>query len=119
MNIGKSWVRCLVLALAAGVLGAGGADAAEHQISMKDWLFHPKELTIEVGDRVTWSNEDDTMRNIYFEKKLPGAPMKDEPEKIRIRKSFSFKFDKAGEYNFYCKNHLDYDMTGKITVKGK
>jgi len=97
----------------------GQAYSAEHKVSMKGWLFNPRVLTVDVGDRVSWVNEDDTMHNIYFEGDLPGAPKKDSPEKIKIGKEFSLKFEKVGEYNYYCKNHLDYDMVGKIIVKGK
>ena len=95
------------------------AYGAEHKISMKDWLFNPRELAVDVGDMVTWVNEDDTMHNIYFEADFPEAPQKDDPQKIKARKKFSLKFEKAGEYNYYCKNHLDYDMKGKVIVKEK
>lgn len=96
-----------------------GVAAEDHRINMKDWLFNPKVLTVHAGETVTWVNEDDTMHNIYFDDNFPEAPQKDEPEKIRVRRKFSLKFEKAGEYNYYCKNHKDYNMVGKIIVRGK
>ncbi|MDT8318451.1 MAG: plastocyanin/azurin family copper-binding protein [bacterium] len=119
MSINRRVYRALSFMVIFSFFLAGQLYAAEHKVSMKDWLFNPKALTVDVGDVVSWVNEDDTMHNIYFEGNLPEAPQKDRPEKIRIGKEFSLKFEKAGEYNYFCKNHLDYDMVGKVVVKGK
>jgi len=119
MSIKKSVNISLAFLMLFSLFPAGQANAAEHKVSMKDWLFNPKVLTVKVGDTVTWVNDDDTMHNIYFEDKFPGAPQIDEPEKIRLRKKFSLTFEKAGEYDYFCRNHQDYDMVGKIIVKSK
>ena len=119
MSIKKRFCRAFSFTMIFSFFLVGQLYAAEHKVSMKDWLFSPKVLTVDIGDTVNWVNEDDTMHNIYFEGDLPEAPQKDDPKKIRIRKQFSLKFEKAGEYNYYCKNHLNYDMLGKVIVKGK
>lgn len=117
MSIKRRFYRALSFMMIFSFFMVGQAYAAEHKVSMKDWLFSPKVLTVDVRDTVSWVNEDDTMHNIYFEGDLPEGPQKDDPEKIRIGKKFSLKFEKSGEYNYYCKNHLDYEMVGKLIVK--
>ena len=119
MRIKRRFCGTLSIMMIFTFFMAGRANAAEHKVNMKDWLFNPKVLTVDAGDMVSWVNKDDTMHNIYFGEDLPQAPQKDNPEKIRVRKEFSLKFEKAGEYNYYCKNHLDYGMTGKVIVRGK
>ena len=117
MSIKRRFYRALSFIIIFSFFLVGQAYGAEHKVSMKDWLFSPKVLTVNVGDTVSWVNEDDTMHNIYFESDLPQAPQKDDPKKIRIGKKLSLKFEKAGEYKYYCKNHLSYDMVGKVIVK--
>ena len=103
----------------AGILlmGPGMLLAEEQRVTTANWVFHPKEIVIKSGDRVTWFNDDDTMHNIYFEDESLKAPLEGKPHNIRVKKSFSFDFTKAGEYIYHCKNHKSYGMSGKIVVE--
>ena len=107
--------RALLIML---ILAAPGfVFAAEHKITMEGWVFHPAEIVISSGDKITWFNDDDTMHNIFFEDEALKGPSKEDPHKIRVGKAFSFDFTKPGEYVYHCKNHKDYSMSGKIIVK--
>ncbi len=91
--------------------------AAEHKVTTANWVFHPVELVIKSGDRVTWVNDDDTMHNIFFEDESLKAPLEENAHKIREGKTFSFDFLEPGEYLYHCKNHKEHGMSGKIVVK--
>lgn len=112
-----SAVLFLLAVLLFPLLTAGNIRAEDHKVSMQNWLFTPKELTINVGDRVTWINDDDTVHALYFEDALPGFPEKENTHIIKVGKEFSLIFEKKGKYNYFCKRHRDFDMIGSITVK--
>ena len=119
LNINLSrWALLFSFMFFASILSCQGiAHAEEQTVNMELWEFHPPELTIQAGDTVVWKNIDDTMHNLVFIDEVAEAPTKEEPKKIKVGRNFSLKFDKVGEYNYYCKNHRGQDMIGKIIVK--
>lgn len=93
--------------LSAWLLSAGFpqfADAATHEIGMKDQRFSINRLTIKVGDTVKWINRDSESRQVMSGKDLE-YPEADSPmsgDLILIGGEFSFKFDKPGRYLYGC-----------------
>jgi plastocyanin len=80
-------------------------------VTIENFTFEPRELTISVGATVTWKNADDIPHT---------ATSKDDPQTfdsgpLDTDDSFSFTFTKPGTYAYYCKVHPH--MTGVITVK--
>jgi plastocyanin len=78
---------------------AGPARAADHSVSIKSMKFSPAELTIAVGDTVTFTNED-------------GAPHTASAndgsfETGRLSKgaSASVTFAAAGTFDYFCNVH--------------
>src|SRR5688572_14567759 len=58
------FTRTCVLALFAVVFGLiGTVKAANHNVVMSNFQFVPATLTINVGDSVTWTNEDFARHN--------------------------------------------------------
>ena len=62
-------MRRLVAALGAAGCGgssdSGGASSpAPGAISMKDLKFSPDSATVKVGEKVTWTNDDDVDHNV-------------------------------------------------------
>lgn len=104
--------------LAAGAVGGGGLlvasvahAATTKQVHIKDIDFSPHRLTIKRGTTVKWTFEDqDTPHNVRSRgsKKFTGSQTKQSG-------SYSFRFTKAGTYNYVCTIHLN--MKGKIVVK--
>jgi predicted lipoprotein with Yx(FWY)xxD motif/plastocyanin len=67
-------------------------------ISVQNFAFNPKELTIKAGTTVVWHNNDSVLHTVtsdtgLFDGNLPGGA------------DFQFTFDKAGTYAYYCKPH--------------
>lgn len=79
---------------------------------MKDWEFKPAVLTIQVGDTVIWSNDEDDRHDVVFEDTAVGAS-----GALKEGQKFSIIFDKAGEYKYYCRFHRSQGMRGAIIVK--
>ena len=90
------------------------AYAAEIQMGVDGMLvFEPCELTISVGDTVTFVNNELPPHNVMFA---------DNPElshgdlMFTGGESFDVTFEKAGDYNFQCDPHAGAGMKGVIHV---
>jgi plastocyanin len=109
--------------LIAGVLGAACApllgaiilpvwaqNAPANAISIDNFTFNPKQITVRAGTTVTWTNHDDIPHGIAsssntFTRSKP-LPTDD---------SFSFKFTTPGTYQYFC--YLHPNMVGTVVVK--
>ncbi len=98
---------------------SGLGQAGEFKVGMEGWEFNPAKLTIQVGDKVTWLNDDDTAHNLAFEIEFETAPTRSKPTKVRMNKEYSLVFNKAGVYKYICKIHESYDMKGVIVVSSE
>lgn len=84
------------------------------KIESQDDFFRPDKVTVMVGTQVTWTNTGKknhtvTSGNTFDMDLKPGQ-------------SFSFTFDKAGTYQYYCVTHSESEhegMVGTITVTEK
>jgi plastocyanin len=107
----------LAVVLLAPACGAGGASTTSSQtapggavqISMKNIAFSPADVTIKVGQTVTWTNLDGAQHDVVAN---DGAFKSD---LLDTGQTFSFTFPKAGVFNFYCSIHPQ--MKGTITVR--
>jgi plastocyanin len=78
-------------------------------VSIRDFAFAPGNLQVPVGATVTWTNYDDAPHT---------ATAKDGSWDTGILSKGDTKtitFDKAGEYQYYCKVHPN--MVGRLTVQ--
>ncbi|MEN3283482.1 MAG: hypothetical protein V7607_4622 [Solirubrobacteraceae bacterium] len=118
-----------VVALALGVAACGGSSGGGStattssssasssgggggvQIKMQNIQFSPKDTTVKVGDKVTWTNDDNTDHNVTADS---GASFKSKD--FGNGATFSFTADKAGTIKYECTIHPG--MTGTLTVTG-
>jgi plastocyanin len=98
-----------LLALAMMGIWAVSEAAAPNSIEVKNFMFTPTTLTVNVGARVSWVNKDDEPHTVVSDTGLFRSGALDTDE------SFSFKFDKPGTYHFTCSIHPR--MVGTIIVK--
>jgi plastocyanin len=75
--------------------------------------FTPPDLTVMVGQIVTWTNEDDVPHTVT----TSSAPVTFDSGTFTKGKSFTYTFTQPGTYNYYCAVHPD--MTGVVTVVAK
>jgi plastocyanin len=95
--------------LAASVLFAR-ADDPTSTVSIANFTFGPKTLTVKAGTTVTWTNNDDIVHGIASSNnafKKSGALDTDD--------SYSFTFTTPGTYQYFCYVHPH--MVGSIVVE--
>ena len=112
--------RGLAVALLAGpVIGAmlafgtvAAQDAAKkdaNEITIDNFTFTPKELTVAVGTTVKWVNHDDIPHTIIEKKTTFRSKALDTDD------SYSFTFTSAGTFDYFCGLHPH--MVGQVIVK--
>jgi plastocyanin len=104
---GQSGVKIAFLFAAALLMASVSfACGGDTTVVIKDFKFDPTEVTIKVGDSVTWENEDRRSHQI-----MSGAPpvMTEDfvSPNLASGDSWTYTFEEAGEYPFHS-------MTGGI-----
>lgn len=100
--------------------GGGGGGSKNFEIDMTDNKYTPSEISVSVGDEVTFKvvNKGTAIHNMHILSQA--AEGKDFSSDALVNpgsdSTFTAKFTKAGTYDFQCDYHLP-DMAGKITVK--
>ena len=104
----------LILVTALLVLWtAGAATAAEHIVQTNGLVFEPADLTIQVGDTVTWINADNGLHNVVAD---DGSFTSGEPSTASWQ--YSYTFHTGGSWGYSCEVHAAQGMTGTVTVEG-
>jgi len=89
---------------------AAAPETAAGEVAMKGIRFQPAEITVKVGDTVTWKNEDPVDHNAVA---TSGADFKS--ELFGEGETFEYTTEAAGTIEYECTIHPG--MTGKITVE--
>jgi plastocyanin len=104
----------LLIALAL----AGVATAADFDVNQVDLTFDPDEIMIEVGDTVHWNWSQGI--HTVTSGDSPGDPdagdLFDAPLDAG-NPVFSYTFDTAGTYNYFCRPHFSLQMIGTVIVE--
>jgi plastocyanin len=108
--------RALVVAVLLGpvigamlAFGTVAAQDATNVITIDNFTFTPKELTVAVGTTVKWVNHDDIPHTVV-EKKVSFRS-----KALDTDDSYSFTFTGAGTFDYFCGLHPH--MVGKVIVK--
>ena len=104
----------IMLISAAVIFMPRMAYAADIQMGSNGNLaFAPNELTINVGESVTFTNGDLPPHNMV----VSDHPELSHPDLAFVSgESFNVTFDKAGDYEFQCEPHAGAGMKGVIHV---
>ena len=112
MNRFMAWVLIALSCLALSTQ----AYAAEIQMGSGGMLvFEPCELTVAVGESVTFVNNELPPHNVMFDE--PYQEMSHNDLAFTSGETFDVTFDKAGDYYFQCDPHAGAGMKGVIHVK--
>ena len=110
-----SRLTVMVVSLLLSMTLAASAYAAEIQMGKDGMLvFAPCELTVDVGETVTFINNELPPHNVMFA---------DNPELshgdllFTGGETFDVTFEKAGDYSFQCDPHAGAGMKGVIHVQ--
>ena len=83
--------------------------AEQHAVTQKNLQFNPYEMTIAVGDTVTWTNHEVDGQTIHSVVQSGGSEI-NSPD-IPPETSFSWTFTNIQDYNIVCRFHPDMFMT--------
>jgi plastocyanin len=113
MRFGRFVLPLAVGLAATAVAGCGAtgssAPVATTEVSMaKSYRFDPKTIEIQVGQTVTWTNNDNFTHTVEVDGQ--------DDHKVGRGDSVSITFDKAGTYHYVCTLHSK-DMHGTVIVK--
>lgn len=72
------------------------------KVEIKGYAYSPLAITVKVGTKVTWTNQDSVKHTVTSDEE---APDKIDSGLFGKDESFSFTFDKAGTYQYFCQPH--------------
>ena len=84
--------------------------STEQQVNIKDFNFVPATAEVPIGTTVTWVNDDNVPHTITS---VSGTF---DSGSIGPGKTYSFKFDQAGTFEYSCTNHPSMPH-GKVIVR--
>ena len=89
-----------------------------HTISTSGMSWSPSELTVEIGDTVTFINTGGNHNVNGTQSTFPNNP-ESFGNSVSSGWTFQHIFSSGGEYNFQCDPHANGGMTGKIIVQNE
>ncbi len=95
-----------------GSSGGGGVQSGTASVVMQNIAFNPSSLTVTVGTTVTWTNDDSTSHDVTFTD-IAGV----DSGTMSRGQTFSYTFNTAGTFHYYCKIHGASAMSGTVTVQ--
>jgi plastocyanin len=108
---GRAVIVAMLLGPVVGAMLAFGAVAAQdvNVVTIDNFTFSPKELTVAVGTTVRFVNHDDIPHTVV-EKKLSFRS-----KALDTDDAYSYTFATAGSFDYFCSLHPH--MVGKIIVE--
>jgi plastocyanin len=112
LRLSRALVVAMLLGPVIGAMLAFGTVAAQdatNVITIDNFTFTPRELTVAVGTTVKWVNHDDIPHTIANKDKAFRSQALDTDD------SYSFTFASAGTFDYFCGLHPH--MVGQVIVK--
>lgn len=88
-----------------------GTPTRRYEVTISDFSFQPAALKVPIGSVVTWTNKDEEPHTAVSTDNAFKSRALDTDE------SFSFTFEKAGSYKYFCSVHPR--MVGTVVVDAK
>jgi plastocyanin len=92
-------VALLALFMVVPLAGAAPRTAETKTVSIKDFVFDPKTISINVGDTITWTNDGAAPHTVSADDASFDSGNLDKGA------TFSRTFDTAGTFAYFCKYH--------------
>ncbi len=93
----------------------GGGEASGQQVEMSQQAFNSKNIEVEVGSTVKWVNSSSLVHTV-----TSGTNGESDGTfnsgNISPGETFSYTFNKVGEFNYFCIPHYSLGMVGKVAV---
>jgi len=92
------------------ILPAWAQQAAAAAVSISNFTFDPKTLTVKAGTTITWTNKDDIPHGIAWTNNTFTRS-----KALDTNDSASFTFTTPGTYQYFC--YIHPNMVGTIVVE--
>ena len=109
------FISCLTLTFLVFGLNA---QATIHKVSVVNYKFEPKEITITQGDTVIWTNTNGN-HNVNGQKSVFPSNPESFGNSLGTNWTYQYIFNTAGTYDYHCDPHIGMGMVGKVTVNQK
>lgn len=96
-------------------LFASLSHGATVNVSLGDDFFSPKDLTVNVGDTVLWTNNGGNVHTVTSGSGCNRDGIWDSGN-LSPGQTFSFTFTTAGTFPYNCQIHCGFGMVGTVTV---
>ena len=100
------------LPIAIAILLAAPASAADEVVTAQGTSWGPDEVTIDMGDKVTWTNPQDGFHNVEFNDGSYTEPPQPGPDGWPVERTF----DTPGTFRYHCGFHGSI-MSGVVRVR--
>lgn len=117
-NFTFSKIRTLAMTFVVALVTLNLAGQTTHTVSVTNFAFTPKSLTITVGDKVVWNNNEGT-HNVNGTKATYPSNPESFGNNLGSGWTFEFTFNKTGTYDYQCDPHAAMGMVGKVIVNTK
>ncbi len=87
--------------------GMTGTGASQYSVIIENSTFQTETLKIKAGGTVNWTYKDS------YNHTITSLDNSFDSGEISQGKSFSFRFDKPGNYGYFCKLHFQLNPTLK------
>jgi len=94
-----------------GQIAHAATPAKEAKVSIANFEFVPREITISPGESVIWTNDDGAPHGLQYNDGQAGTDL------LLPGADFSRRFDRPGTYDYNCSVH-PY-MTGRVVVRAQ
>lgn len=81
-----------------------------HQVTIQNFTMSPPSLTVNVGDTVTWTNQDSDSHDAHSTQEVFRSPL------LKKGESWSHTFAQAGTFEYFCTPHQSMMKGYKIIV---
>lgn len=105
----RRWTVAGAAAVLVAWISAGAVLAADHAVTIEGFAFSPSTVTVQVGDSVTWTNQDSTAHT------ATAGDGSFDTESLGTGESSTITFATAGTYAYACAIHPT--MTGSVVVE--
>ncbi|MCI0336301.1 MAG: cupredoxin domain-containing protein [Acidobacteria bacterium] len=106
---------CLTMATSEGMSSPEVSAQSNNQITITNYKFEPKKLTVAEGTTITWDNKE----GVHIVKSDSDAFAS---KTMKPGEKFTYQFTKAGAYPYHCTFHGSKggnEMAGTIVVVKK
>lgn len=103
------FIAAVVIALLAvvGQVGCSGGSSNTTEVRITDSGFTPADVSIKVGQTMTWTNNGTTLHTVTWGDVDSGG--------VAQGDTYSHTFEQAGTYDYYCRYHPS--AKGTVTVQ--